>query len=237
MHPRRARCRDGSQCGSVSGPTKMDCVWKSFQMICLPTEPRPQPQSQPPRRLLSLDFCPCSSENSSSEATVWCSSPSPAALPLTACWLVRSVLIQLWQLLHFPRIYQSMPCPCPRHPHPQPHPHQLSGAVDNTYFNVRDSIFPLTFSFRPVLAPDPPLTPSPLHFPAPGWLERFICVRFNFYYMRLGQSPSPRSWPAITFALVYRQTLFQRSHHEMADLDGQAEAWKEVSQKGITYRN
>lgn len=120
-------------------------------MICLPTEPRlPQPVN-----LL------CAGKSSSATFPSYSTGTSTSTTPAD-CLLVRSVLIQLWQLLHFPRIYQSMPCPCPPHPHPHPHPHQLSGAVDNTYFNVRDSIFPLTFSFRPVFALVPPSMP-PFH--------------------------------------------------------------------------
>lgn len=121
-------------------------------------------------------------------------SPCPAPLPVQSTPKVPAV-IQLWQLLHFPRIYQPVSVRCL----PARHVHVLLISCGHTYFNVRDSIL---FSFLLLYAltlPADSLSVSlclasssfcgPLCFRASALpVERFYFVRFNVYYKRFGQS-------------------------------------------------
>lgn len=105
---------------------------------------------------------------------------------LLAGWLKVPAVIQLWQLLHFPRIYQPVSVRCL----PARHVHVLLISCGHTYFNVRDSIL---FSLLPLLLRHllaQSLAWPRLHFvvvfafvPPRRRVERFYFVRFNFYYM------------------------------------------------------
>lgn len=121
-------------------------------------------------------------------------SPLPSSLHYTLCvafcclagWLKVPAVIQLWQLLHFPRIYQPVSVRCL----PARHVHVLLISCGHTYFNVRDSIL---FSLLPLLLcllVSQSLAWPRLHFvvvfafvPPRRRVERFYFVRFNFYYM------------------------------------------------------
>lgn len=133
-------------------------------MICLPTAHRGSLRS-PHSPLCSILF----------------------ALPFAAWlagWLKVPAVIQLWQLLHFPRIYQPVSVRCL----PARHVHVLLISCGHTYFNVRDSIL---FSLLPLLLLLAQSLAWPrLHFvvvfafvPPRRRVERFYFVRFNFYYM------------------------------------------------------